>query len=132
MLNSQSLIKHHDEIKYFIEVNNPLVMYLTESHVVTSQMDDFEIPITNYNIERVNSESVCFNTAIEKNIWCLVIKIRLNNDYFTLAGVYHSPNHSHIEFINFLRNWLNKNLLNISHIFLMFGDFNIYWSSNLG
>ena len=106
MLNSQSLIKHHDEIKYFIEVNNPLVMCLTESHV-TSEIDDFEIAVTNYNIERVNSESrhtggvifyirsdikysVCFNTAIEKNLWFLVIKIRLNNDYFTLAGVYHS------------------------------------------
>ena len=148
MLNSQSLIKHHDEIKYFIEVNNPLVMCLTESHV-TSEIDDFEIAVTNYNIERVNSESrhtggvifyirsdikysVCFNTAIEKNLWFLVIKIRLNNDYFTLAGVYHSPNHSHIEFINFLENWLNQNLLNISHTFLMFGDFNINWSSNLG
>ena len=76
--------------------------------------------------------SVCFSTAIEKNLWFLVIKIRLNNDYFTLAGVYHSPNHSHVEFINFLKNWLNKNLLNISHTFLIFGDFNINWSSNLG
>ena len=74
---------------------------------------------------------VCCNTDIEKNLWFLVIKIRLNNDYFILAGVYHSPNHSHIEFINFLENWLNQTLLNISHIFLMFGDFNINQSSNL-
>ena len=68
-------------------------------------MNDFEIAVTNYtrNIERVNFEnrhtdvifyirsdikySVCFNTAIEKNLWFLVIKIRLNNNYFTLAGV---------------------------------------------
>ena len=56
MLNFHSLIKHHDETEYFIEVNNPFVMYLTESHV-PSEIDDFEIAVTNYNIERVNSES---------------------------------------------------------------------------
>ena len=31
-----------------------------------------------------------------------------------------------------MKNWLNQNLLNISHTFLIFGDFNINWSSNLG
>lgn len=56
VLNIQSLIAHMDEIKYFIAINNPAAVCLTESRV-TSDIEDYEINVNNYEMVRLNSES---------------------------------------------------------------------------
>lgn len=146
-MNAQSLVKHFDEIKYFVQSKNPIALCLTETHV-TSEIDDDEINIGGYKIERVDSESrhtggvifyiradiqhnVLLKHVICMNVWFLVLKFKINNEFVTVAGLYHSSNQPHRAFLDFIENWLDNNLINVSHTFLMIGDFNIDWKSDL-
>lgn len=146
VLNIQSLLAHIDEIKYFISLNNPAVLCLTESRI-TSDIDDFEILIDNYKLVRLNSESrftggvvyyirwdieykYISSHCIDKNVWFLVVKVKINHEYYTIAGIYHSPSASHSLFLNFLENWMEQNMLNTEGTLLVLGDFNVNWLSD--
>lgn len=119
---------------------------LTETRV-TDEVEDFELMIKNYTIERNNSNSrftggvvfyvrnnvsfkKTFMHVIDKNLWLLVIKLKINGIKYTVAGLYHSPSGSHSVFLDFFENWLDQNLMNSDDTILIMGDFNINWQSD--
>lgn len=119
-------------------------MCLTETRV-TSDIEDFELALDNYAIERVNSESrhtggvilyirkdILFQNVykhvIVKNLWFLVVSLRFSNTKYMIVCLYHSPNESHTVFLDFFENWLDQNILNVECTLIILGDFNIHWN----
>ena len=107
---------------------------------MTNQIEDHELLIDGYVCVRGNSEStkmggvlvyiykkIKFNIiAVDKcegNWWAIIINVDDKNFKGILIVVYHSPNSSDAEFLDFMENACNDELLKKNVIIM--GDFNI-------
>jgi hypothetical protein len=139
-LNVQGFIKHKDEIEHaLLGENRPSVLGFTETHV-TNMIEDFELQINGYECVRGNSESsrtggvllyldksikyevITINTC-ERNWWTITVKISDKNYKGILMLIYHSPSSSDSNFLDFLDEACNSDIL--SGNVIVMGDFNI-------
>lgn len=139
-LNTQSMLAHMEELEVLIQNENPSVLLLSETRV-TEDILDSEISFKGYLTLRCNSESrhtggvailvkrnivvkEISNIAIDKNTWLLAIKIIKGFRNGVYVVVYHSPNASHSDFIEYFENWCD-NMLDEKDDVIITGDFNI-------
>jgi len=139
-LNVQGFLKHKDEIEnVYLRRFRPDILGFTETHV-TEEIEDHELEINGYVCVRGDSESSRTGGVllyIDKNIkfdvnnvnrsegnwWTIVIKIRNKNYNGILMLVYHSPNGNDADFMYYLEETCNRDMLSGSVIIM--GDFNI-------
>lgn len=141
-LNSQGMSENFHEIEDFISERKPVVMTLTETHLV-GHMDNSEFQIMGYKIIRLDSSSrhtggvmayisqevavsVVGEYAVHMNYWDLLLKVHLDKNYY-IGILYHSPNGKHTEFLNFLENWFEEEITDMKPNFILMGDFNMNW-----
>ena len=133
-------MKHKDEIENLVfKELRPCLVGLTETHV-TNQIQDHELRISGYECVRGDSEStrtggvlvyidkrIRFEIkAIDKcegNWWSIIINIQDRNCKGIVMVVYHSPNSSDSNFLDYLENTCNDVILRLNVIIM--GDFNI-------
>lgn len=118
----------------------PTIICLTETHV-TNDIELTEIAIDGFRTEICYTNSthtggvifyiknevefqVLKNFTIDKNMWCVVIKVLIKLKTYTIIGVYHSPSASTADFLHYFEGILEEySSNNIDTIII--GDFNI-------
>jgi len=139
-LNVQGFLKHKDEIEnVYLRRFRPGIMRFTETHV-TDMIEGHELNINGYVCVRGDSESsrtggvllyidrkikfeISFVNRSAGNWWTIGIKIKDRYYIETLVLVYHSPSGEDAEFMYYLEEMCNGDLLNGS--VLIMGDFNL-------
>lgn len=138
--NCQSLLKNLDNIKYCVSQIKPLVLCFTET-CVTEEIMEHEIEITGYQlinckshsrhtggvaiyIDNNHSFSLIQRNVLPVNTWSLAIKINTYNCSIIICVVYHSPNSSHADFLNYFEE-LMEDIVNHNAKVIIVGDFNI-------
>lgn len=144
-LNIQGLTGHLDELKIFVDNCNPLLVCLNENHI-TSDIYDFELALTGYNLVRLDSSSrhtggVCIyikneikfkinkTVIIDTNLWYLEVFLKNVELNFILGCLYHSPNSSDKIFLDKFEEILYS-LSDKEKKFMIMGDFNINYQDN--
>ena len=138
--NAQSLIAHKDEIhNQVIKKFHPAVIALSETRL-TSEIEDCEVNVPDYDIIRCNAENRCTGGAIlylredikyellliksiSANCWCVAIEVREKFYRGALMVVYYSPSASDGNFLRFLEEIVED--LVIKGECMIVGDFNI-------
>lgn len=109
---------------------------------VTEDIDDCELVIHGYKLERCNSRSrhtggvltyiknsikhsVLLNKNCDDNVWILSVKLWNN----IKSVLYHSPGMSHSQFIVIVDEWL-RDTLNFDVFNIIVGDFNLDFLKN--
>lgn len=123
----------------------PIIICLTETHI-TNNIELSEITIEGYRAEicythSVHTGGVIFylknevkhellkKFSVDKNMWCIVIKCKIQIKSYILIGIYHSPSASTAEFLNSLESEIEECSSNTIDTIII-GDFNIDMSSN--
>jgi exonuclease III len=138
-------LNNFENIEVLVEQLNPCLLMCSET-CLTDNIDDNEINLIGYNLHRCDSHSrhtggvlmyirsnikseVIFNKSYGKNLWCLSVHVKccaLDGIYTT---VYHSPNSSHAELMNYFENVI-ENCYDAAKLNIFVGDFNIDMSRN--
>lgn len=123
------------------------MILLSETHT-TTDIDDNELLLNNYNVIRLDSSSkytggvgiyinniwqfeIIQQYTIGLNIWWLAIKCVYENMSFIAVIVYRSPNSnsSKRQFCNFFKEWVEA-IEDLNMDIFIVGDFNINWTEN--
>lgn len=139
-LNVQSLFSNYLSLRLLIEECQPIMLFCSET-CLTENINDFEIEIENYQLERCDSHSrhtggvavyiqnnlnykVLLNQCYLKNVWCLVLEVRKCELKGIYIVIYHSPNTSDAIFLNFFDD-ICKQFDDPLKTYIIVGDFNI-------
>lgn len=139
-LNAESVLNNFECIEVLVEKLNPVILICSEA-CLTDDILDSEIRLAGYNIFRCNSTSrhtggvlmyiktnikaeIVLNKVYEKNLWCLSIHCKCREINGIYTAIYHSPNSSDAEFVQYFTDMLENNFeSNKLNVFI--GDFNI-------
>lgn len=138
-LNVQGLTGNISKLKVLIEVKKPICVILTETHV-TSEIQNVEIEIDNYDLIRCDSHSrhtggvifyvlksakrkVIFNKSINNEIWILACEIVCDKKRHACYGIYKSPECTDKNFLIEMDKLCDS--LRFEKSNLLIGDFNI-------
>lgn len=144
-LNVQSLFANYNSVRLLLEKNQPAVLMCSET-CLTNQINNFEVNVENYNLERCDSHSrhtggvavyikenitykILHNECYLNNIWCLVYEIKKCDLKGVYVLLYRSPSSSMSSFLNYYEILCNDFILP-TKICLTVGDFNIDISKN--
>lgn len=117
-----------------------MIVFCVET-CVTDQINDSEIQMNGYNLIRCDSISrhtggvvayiqqnlkfeVIYHKVFERNMWALAVKIKNKQIDGIYSALYHSPNSSHTDFLNYLEEMLIETI-DVSKLNIVMGDFNI-------
>lgn len=139
-LNVQSLYSNYESIRLLMEERKPSILMCSES-CLTDQINDFEVEIENYKIERCDSYSrhtggvtvyiksdinykVLLNKCYFKNLWCIVFEIKKCDLKGIYTLLYHSPSTSDKHFLELFEHLCTK-FVDPLKMCVTVGDFNI-------
>lgn len=108
---------------------------------VTEDINDCELNINGYKLERCNSRNrhtggvvmyiknsinhtVLLNESVEDNVWILSVKLWNNVKSGNYSVIYHSPGMSDSQFVNIIDEWM-KDTFDYEVFNLVLGDFNL-------
>lgn len=139
-LNVNSIISNTGELEVLAEAHKPSIILCSET-CTTENVEDSELDIATYKMVRCDSHSrhtggviiyvhttidfnIIYNASVNRNIWCIIIKLKKVDKKFQIGVLYHSPNTSDADFLDYLTEIL-LNKYDKSNHNIVVGDFNI-------
>lgn len=139
-INSESLPSNFECLELLVEKTKPVMVFCSET-CLTDKIGDMEINMNGYKLIRCDSHSrhtggvamyvqedilfeVIYNANVDHNIWYLSIKVKRGGIKGIYSVLYHSPNSSHANFLNYLEEILTENI-DSAMTNVIIGDFNI-------
>lgn len=137
--NCQSLFANYLEFKVLLEKYSPKLVFLSETRT-TSEIENFEISINNYELVRCDSNSrktggcaiyirkdiefQIIKNEVQKLCWILVIKVTKGFQKGVYGVLYKSPQQKNKDFLKILDNWFEE-IISDENFNIVSGDFNI-------
>lgn len=139
-MNIQGLLAHFAELDDMVVKRSPLVVYITESHI-TKDIEETEFCIKGYSAIVCYSNSrhtggtllyirkgykfkVVFNDSVDYSFWSLGVTLQIKKEDLLVGAIYRSPSGSSHDFLEYLEEQLNNDVLGQRKVVLM-GDLNI-------
>lgn len=141
-MNISGITAHFDELKLLVDNKKPKLVMPTETHL-TVDINITEYSIRNYKIcccfscsrhtggvmmyihNSIRYQEIS-NVMVGQN-WLVAINVAKGLRTGVFGLLYHSPNGSDKEFLEYLEHDWFENVLNDSQMNLIAGDFNINW-----
>lgn len=141
-LNIGGITTHFEELEVLVNKRRPKFLLLTETHL-TADIGIAEYSIRNYNIfccfscsrhtggvmmyihDSIKCQEIS-NSVVGQN-WFLAVKVVKGLKRGVYGLLYHSPNGSDSEFLEYVEQTWLENILEENQMNLIAGDFNIDW-----
>lgn len=134
------MLAHTEQLELLIDNHSPLIIFLSET-CLTSEINASETEFIGYTTIRCDSHSRhtggvaaiiknCIkwsdvsHRVLDKNTWILSVKITTGLPGGIYTVLYHSPNSSNNDFIDFLEYW-HEDIVKDQNACVILGDFNI-------
>ena len=144
-INAQGLLTRITELSDIMAKNSPIVVCISESHI-TKEIEENDYCIEGYSVIVCYSNSrhtggsllyirkgykfkLLFNDTVDYSFWSLGVTLQIKKENLVVGTMSRSPNGSSSDFLDYLDDQLNSDLLSQKTILLM-GDLNIDYLRN--